>query len=43
MLRYELDGKALGEVDILTAGDVEQAGFLDYLQAVFRVWSLRSE
>lgn len=43
VLRYELDGKALGEVDILTAGDVEQAGFLDYLQAVFRVWSLRSE
>ena len=43
VLRYELDGKALGEVDILTAGDVEQAGFSDYLQAVFRVWSLRSE
>ena len=43
VLRYELDGKALGEVDILTAGDVEQAGFSDYLQAVFRVRSLRSE
>ena len=43
VLRYELDGKALGEVDILTAGDVEQAGFSDYLQTVFRVWSLRSE
>ena len=43
VLRYELDGKALGEVDILTAGDVEQAGFSDYLQAVFRIWSLRSE
>ena len=43
VLRYELDGKALGEVDILTAGDVEQAGFSDYLLAVFRVWSLRSE
>ena len=40
VLRYELKGKALGEVEILTAGSVEKAGFSDYLCMVFRVWSL---
>ena len=40
VLRYELNGKALGEVDILTAGSVEKAGFSDYLCLMFRVWSL---
>ena len=40
VLRYELNGKALGEVEILTAGSVEKAGFSDYLCMVFRVWSL---
>ena len=40
VLRYELNGKALGEVDILTAGSVEKAGFSDYLCMLFRVWSL---
>ena len=40
VLRYELNGKALGEVDILTADSVEKAGFSDYLCMLFRVWSL---
>lgn len=43
VLRYELNGKALGEVDILTAGSVEKAGFSDYLKAVLRVWNLTAE
>ncbi len=34
VLRYELNGKVLGEVDILTDGSVEKAGFLDYLGKV---------
>ena len=40
VLRYELNGKALGEVDILTADSVEKAGFSDYFCMLFRVWSL---
>ena len=40
VLRYELKGKALGEVDILTAGSVEKAGFSDYLRKVIGVWNL---
>ena len=34
VLRFELNGKVLGEVDILTDGSVEKAGFLDYLGKV---------
>ncbi|RHS87765.1 D-alanyl-D-alanine carboxypeptidase family protein [Clostridium sp. AM42-4] len=34
VLRYELNGTVLGEVDILTDGSVEKAGFLDYLGKV---------
>lgn len=40
VLRYELKGKALGEVDIFTAGSVEKAGFTDYLRKVIGVWNL---
>lgn len=40
VLRYELNGKTLGEVDILTAGSVEKAGFSDYLRRVFGSWNL---
>ncbi|WP_347560830.1 D-alanyl-D-alanine carboxypeptidase family protein [Clostridium sp. OM02-18AC] len=40
VLRYELNGKVLGEVGILTNGSVEKAGFFDYLQMVMRIWNL---
>lgn len=43
VLRYELNGKALGEVDILTAGSVEKAGFSDYLRRVLRAWNLTAQ
>lgn len=43
VLRYELNGKALGEVDILTAGSVEKAGFSDYLRAVLQIWNLTAQ
>lgn len=32
VLRYELNGKVLGEVDILSDGEVRRAGWRDYLQ-----------
>ncbi len=38
VLRYELAGKVLGEVEIKTAGAVEKAGFRDYLQKMWRGW-----
>ena len=40
VLRYELNGKALGEVEILTDGAVEKAGFLDYLKRAKKLWLL---
>ncbi len=38
VLRYELAGKALGEVDILTDGEVARAGIGDYLKRLIRGW-----
>ncbi len=38
VLRYELGGKALGEVEILADADVEKAGFGDYLNALLHGW-----
>lgn len=38
VLRYELNGKALGEVDILTDGSVKKAGYRDYLGKLKRAW-----
>lgn len=38
VLRYELNGKALGEVDILTDGTVKKAGYRDYLGKLKRAW-----
>ncbi len=40
VLRYELAGKALGEVDILTDGAVKKAGFLDYLRRLRDAWMM---
>ncbi len=38
VLRYELDGKVLGEVDVLTDGTVEKAGYADYLQKLWKIF-----
>lgn len=38
VLRYELGGKVLGEVEIKTEGAVKKAGFLDYLAKAWRGW-----
>ena len=40
VLRYELKGTVLGEVEILTDGEVEKADFWDYLRMVRRQWNL---
>jgi D-alanyl-D-alanine carboxypeptidase (penicillin-binding protein 5/6) len=40
VLRYELNGKALGELDILTDGAVKKAGYLDYLHKLRQSWLL---
>ena len=41
VLRYELNGKVLGEVEILTDGAVRKAGYRDYLQKLKRAWLLQ--
>ncbi len=38
VLRYELNGKALGEVEILTDGAVKKAGYMDYLKKAKDAW-----
>ncbi len=40
VLRYELAGKTLGEVEILTDGEVEKAGYLDYLKRLLEAWRM---
>lgn len=40
VIRYELNGKALGEVDILTDGSVRKAGYPDYLKKAGRAWMM---
>jgi D-alanyl-D-alanine carboxypeptidase (penicillin-binding protein 5/6) len=40
VLRYELNGKVLGELDILTDGAVKKAGYLDYLRKLRQSWLL---
>ena len=37
-LKYSLNGKALGEVQVLTDGTVEEAGFKDYFGKLFDGW-----
>lgn len=38
VLRYELNGKVLGEVEILVDGDVKKAGYGDYLRRLWKEW-----
>ncbi len=40
VIRYELNGKALGEVDVLTDGSVRKAGYPDYLKKAGRAWMM---
>lgn len=42
VLRYELGGKALGEVEILSDGQVEKAGYTDYLKGVIGAWLMKA-
>lgn len=42
VLRYELGGKVLGEVEIFAAEAVEKAGFGDYLRKLLGSWFLKS-
>lgn len=41
VLRYELQGKVLGEVAILTDGAVRKAGYPDYLKKLCRAWKMQ--
>ncbi len=38
VLQYSLGGKKLGEVDVLAAEDVRQAGYMDYLRKLAGAW-----
>lgn len=38
VLRYTLDGTAVGEVDVLTDGTIREAGYLDYLKKLAAEW-----
>lgn len=40
VLRYELKGKVLGEVEIVTEGTVKKAGYRDYLKKLRRAWMM---
>lgn len=39
-LKYSLNGKALGEVPVVTAGNVKKAGFVDYFKKAVAGWYL---
>lgn len=41
VIRYECKGKVLGEVAILTDGEVPKATYTDYLVRTFRSWIMR--
>ena len=41
VLRYELGGKALGEVQILADGQVEKAGYRDYFRKTVEAWLMK--
>lgn len=40
VLRYELNGKVLGEVSVLAGASVEKAGYLDYLKSLWKAWRM---
>lgn len=43
VLRYQLAGKTLGEVPVLTDGAVRKAGYRDYLAKLKRAWMMAVE
>ena len=40
VLRYQLGGKTLGEVPVMTDGEVRKAGYPDYLAKLRRAWMM---
>ena len=40
ILEYTLNGRKLGEVNVLTNGNVREAGYMDYLKKLAEAWSL---
>lgn len=40
VLQYRLGGKTLGEVEIVTDGEIRKAGFTDYLKKVISCWTV---
>lgn len=42
VLRYELNGKVLGEVSVLTAGSVEKAGYWDYFIKLWILYAMKN-
>lgn len=40
VLEYTLNGKKLGEVNVLTNGSIREAGYTDYLKKLLRAWRL---
>ena len=42
VLRYELAGKALGEVAILSDKEVEKAGYKDYFMKALGAWLMKA-
>ncbi|MBS5285087.1 MAG: D-alanyl-D-alanine carboxypeptidase [Clostridiales bacterium] len=43
VLEYSLNGKKLGQVDVLTAGSVRKAGYMDYLKQLTACWQLQKQ
>ena len=42
-LNYILNGTTIGSVDVLAAGEVAEAGYLDYLNWIWKGWRLTGE
>lgn len=43
VLEYSLNGKKLGQVDVLTAGSVRKARYMDYLKQLTACWQLQKQ
>lgn len=42
VLEYALGGKKLGEVNVVTAGSVREAGYMDYLKKLIAAWQMKT-
>lgn len=43
VMEYVLNGKKLGEINVITDGSVREAGYKDYLKQLFGVWLIGEE